>query len=510
MAQCLVGQSRHHGSKLEHRARQGLQTRHWYLKYSQLISIQINDLPVEILAMIFTVLSVLNPAGWRFNTGGTGHSKTSTLGWIGVSHVCRRWRIVLLDLGQLWADNVLALPCESAITTFLARARDSPVTLDLDMLVNNRDKTDLIDMFMGDPHLGGTLSVFSRARIINCSLCCDEPVIAPVDYCSTVLSTDAWMDLLRGAYLFRNLKHITIPITESHVEEFISLEAPHIESVDLRAVHPSRHYRQRDPPPDEKGYYCSPRRGEDETWLAMDALHDFMKSTIPRIKNINMEGLNCVVDPDFVHQAPSTMYCSANLRVVTSHPSSIELMKEYIKTSGSWDITTFLSPGQHIHPVLDPQHVMENYDRLTITHSKRQTFMSFSNDSTFQPCDTPGWSPLDPRFVAEYGRADHLRSERPNFHSRPGCITMAYRGVTGPSFTSRYLDSVNILVITRFQSHDNPGPDISTGRKSWKFLSHIGSLKRLILYDVTCVKEVLRHLPIPGDITIVGEQASEV
>ncbi|KZV60758.1 hypothetical protein PENSPDRAFT_759848 [Peniophora sp. CONT] len=56
--------------------------------------------------------------------------KPGDLGWISLSHVCRRWRSVMLDMPSLWASCVCTFP--SAMADMVTRAQRTPLTLDLD------------------------------------------------------------------------------------------------------------------------------------------------------------------------------------------------------------------------------------------------------------------------------------------------------------------------------------------------------------------------------------------
>ncbi|VDB92295.1 unnamed protein product [Peniophora sp. CBMAI 1063] len=54
------------------------------------------------------------------------------LGWVRLTHVCRLWRVILVDeMPQLWADAVCRIP--PAHDIMLTRARDRPLTLNLNI-----------------------------------------------------------------------------------------------------------------------------------------------------------------------------------------------------------------------------------------------------------------------------------------------------------------------------------------------------------------------------------------
>ncbi|KAI0046165.1 hypothetical protein FA95DRAFT_1607093 [Auriscalpium vulgare] len=85
-------------------------------------------LPPEILTLVFSILSsIARP----HRTQSTPTKFTYNLGWLTVTHVCRRWRNVSLRDPVLWASDV-ALP--SALghvwtAAYLSRAQDVPLTV---------------------------------------------------------------------------------------------------------------------------------------------------------------------------------------------------------------------------------------------------------------------------------------------------------------------------------------------------------------------------------------------
>jgi len=81
----------------------------------------ISSLPPELLARIFRFYALVEPP-W---SGG------QKLGWIGVTHVCQRWRQVALDDSMLWARTVGILPSAEWIFEGLVRARNAPLLFDI-------------------------------------------------------------------------------------------------------------------------------------------------------------------------------------------------------------------------------------------------------------------------------------------------------------------------------------------------------------------------------------------
>jgi len=81
----------------------------------------ISSLPPELLGRIFHFCALVEPP-W---------SGVRKLGWIGVTHVCQRWRQVALDGASLWARIVGVSPSAEWMSEALVRARDAPLLFDI-------------------------------------------------------------------------------------------------------------------------------------------------------------------------------------------------------------------------------------------------------------------------------------------------------------------------------------------------------------------------------------------
>lgn len=85
-------------------------------------------LPPELLGLCFSFLAEIDPPGLGRTAFHNPHSRTyaSRLGWIHVTHVCRRWRYVALNQTSLWRELVFELgpDCASAM---LERAKCTPL-----------------------------------------------------------------------------------------------------------------------------------------------------------------------------------------------------------------------------------------------------------------------------------------------------------------------------------------------------------------------------------------------
>ncbi|VDB96194.1 unnamed protein product [Peniophora sp. CBMAI 1063] len=104
--------------------------------------LSIYALPNEILCEIFSILATAEPTPIkreerRYHVWPPTASRVDLvkeLGWIRMSHVCRRWREVLLKMSDLWARIVFSYPNRKALSTLLARAADAP----LDITISER------------------------------------------------------------------------------------------------------------------------------------------------------------------------------------------------------------------------------------------------------------------------------------------------------------------------------------------------------------------------------------
>ena len=81
----------------------------------------ISALPPELLVQIFRLYALEVPP-WS--------GRVQKLGWIGVTHVCRRWRQVALGDSSLWARITGLSPNAKWISEMLVRARNAPLVVD--------------------------------------------------------------------------------------------------------------------------------------------------------------------------------------------------------------------------------------------------------------------------------------------------------------------------------------------------------------------------------------------
>jgi len=110
--------------------------------------VPISILPAEILACIF-----------HFNASSPTQpcSPPLRLGWVYVTHVCRRWRQVALDNSMLWT-YFLAYPTNKDwIAERLSRTRNVPLVIDLSGSIMRKDTFSLFT-----PHISHTRELYLR------------------------------------------------------------------------------------------------------------------------------------------------------------------------------------------------------------------------------------------------------------------------------------------------------------------------------------------------------------
>ncbi|KZV69754.1 hypothetical protein PENSPDRAFT_652142 [Peniophora sp. CONT] len=145
-------------------------------------SITIQDLHDDILVYVFEALALTDPphalgvnyrpdamstiSGSLYSlrrrkkpTSRRANIHQYHLGWIYATHVCRRWRTILLSLSSLWAGIVCHLP--HVFDLLLDRARDASLNFDVRQL----EGIDLVVLF---PIIDYALENIDRARTLNC------------------------------------------------------------------------------------------------------------------------------------------------------------------------------------------------------------------------------------------------------------------------------------------------------------------------------------------------------
>ena len=170
----------------------------------------ISSLPPELLARIFRFYTLIEPP-W---------SGLQKLGWIVVTHVCRRWRQVALDDSMLWARIVGVSPSTEWILEALVRARDAPLRFDIVGAPSPEA------LFKFTPHMSHTrilrlpnLSIHDMEVVREiCTL--EAPVLEHFELGISDASLITFPQLAAGMTLFKGhspklrsfiISHITIP-----------------------------------------------------------------------------------------------------------------------------------------------------------------------------------------------------------------------------------------------------------------------------------------------------------
>jgi len=130
-----------------------------------------SDLNNDILFELFLILAQLDKP-----------TRTS-FGWINLTHVCRLWRSVGLDLAPLWANIFYTFASDVACSTMRSRARGIPLTVVLSEPVDRNQEDALIH----------TISEHIRA----------------IDTISIIQTSYSWVTMLEGKTL-PVLRHLSI------------------------------------------------------------------------------------------------------------------------------------------------------------------------------------------------------------------------------------------------------------------------------------------------------------
>ncbi|EJF66351.1 hypothetical protein DICSQDRAFT_177677 [Dichomitus squalens LYAD-421 SS1] len=124
----------------------------------------INALPPELLALIFQYNLPPPDAYLQFDAKGTRVQVWNEVkSRITLTHVCRRWRAVALDLGCLW--NLIDEGSSEATSAFLARANTAPLQAHITYAANRLVGVDLIPQSKNIRNLFLTISQNDRSTI---------------------------------------------------------------------------------------------------------------------------------------------------------------------------------------------------------------------------------------------------------------------------------------------------------------------------------------------------------
>ncbi|KZV72502.1 hypothetical protein PENSPDRAFT_750949 [Peniophora sp. CONT] len=108
--------------------------------------------------IIYEVFYALAAIDHPHTTGYKSERRTTNfgrIGWIVMTHVCKRWRRIGLDMSTLWAEIVCLFPL--GVETIVQRTKTTPLTLDF---VDLGDPDEMWDIAL-------KLDLFPRARTLN-------------------------------------------------------------------------------------------------------------------------------------------------------------------------------------------------------------------------------------------------------------------------------------------------------------------------------------------------------
>ncbi|KZV62577.1 hypothetical protein PENSPDRAFT_692394 [Peniophora sp. CONT] len=166
----------------------------------------------DILCEVFYVLAEIDPPGTPMAANET-YYKPGSLGWISITHVCRRWRKIGLDLSKLWADIICVFP--RGVDTIAQRTKNQLLNLDLDL---SRDPEDVWDAIQNR-------NLLARAHTLR-----HEPF-----FCGETRLRYAWSTMLMDLTLpqLRELSLVLFDFPYSPRHPQRSLNAPNLRTLAL-------------------------------------------------------------------------------------------------------------------------------------------------------------------------------------------------------------------------------------------------------------------------------------
>ncbi|KAI0310239.1 hypothetical protein OF83DRAFT_1155813, partial [Amylostereum chailletii] len=191
----------------------------------------VSRLPTELLCKIFTDVAAIDRPGSCENSSCP---RCPHLGWIrSVTHVSRRWRHIGLDMMQLWAYDVTAIPNLPAVNTLRERAKTAPLRLSI-----RPEK-------MGDERWANGFFDFAVQEMGNANI---------VDVKSTDSLVATFAVIMNIRQLFPSLGHVSMecknPDTQRHFF-WSPIVAPNLTSCILRDffIRDATPHSSRYPPP---------------------------------------------------------------------------------------------------------------------------------------------------------------------------------------------------------------------------------------------------------------------
>ena len=87
----------------------------------------IERLSDDVLRELFDTVADIDPPRTSFHDDDDSDTEDGSLGWIRMTHVCRRWRRIGLDMSVLWARIICMFP--AGVKTIAQRTKATPLTL---------------------------------------------------------------------------------------------------------------------------------------------------------------------------------------------------------------------------------------------------------------------------------------------------------------------------------------------------------------------------------------------
>jgi hypothetical protein len=176
---------------------------------TQGISCLNDDVLHDVFAWAEITMPITPKPGQYQYTTPRAHVFVCDLGWVRLSHVCRRWRAVSLAMTGQWARNVCAIP--DAYKCFIDRSQEHPISINMSATGRNRD----FESFILAPNL------LRRAGSIVCDQSGDHD----------------WSFILQNCYL-PHLRVLDIRGSPHQVIRTIQVNAPYLTSLSLMSLRP--------------------------------------------------------------------------------------------------------------------------------------------------------------------------------------------------------------------------------------------------------------------------------
>lgn len=172
----------------------------------------IQRLPDDIIYELFYIVAEFDPPQIARVQEDGSYVKPGSLGWIRMTHVCRRWRRLGLDMSKLWAGIVCVFP--PGVETIARRTRTTPLTLNFHSMASPNEVWDAVER----------LGIFSRVRSLK---------RVQSQYLETNFPMRDWSLYLLGHTLplLRDLELELTTFTDHASRQLTPLDAPALKSL---------------------------------------------------------------------------------------------------------------------------------------------------------------------------------------------------------------------------------------------------------------------------------------